>query len=62
MIEVGSGMAVDVVFTEGFYLDGFKLSASGSRENAEADFDVNRVVLVINFHALSMCTHEAHMH
>lgn len=41
VIEVGSGIAVDVVFTEGFYLDGFKLSASGSRENAEADFDAS---------------------
>ena len=30
--------------------------------DAEADFDVNRIVLVIIFHALCMCTHEAHMH
>ena len=39
VIEVGSGTRIDVVFKEGFYLDGFKQTNPGTRKNEGADFN-----------------------
>lgn len=39
VIEVGSGTHIDVVFKDGFYLDGFKQGAPGTRQNKGADFN-----------------------
>lgn len=39
VIEVGSGTGVDLVFTQGFYLDGFRAGRTGTRETTGADFN-----------------------